>query len=732
MARRRRTPVAAQPAGAPSAPVAAEAPGTAPVAAILALAVALAPALGVPSELMLQDTLKSIVVSFSALGAAVVFFLARRRHPGSVRWHGVLCLPLLLLAYALGSMAWSHAYLGGVEAIRWFIFALLLWLGLNGLSPERLPWLAWGLHAGAVVASLWAALQFWVAFGLWPQGPNPASTFVNRNFFAEYVVCTLPFGALLLARTRQSSGTALAAASLALVVTAIFMTGTRAALLAMWLLLLLVLPFIGWRYRNELGLPAWGRGRAALAIGVFLGGVAVLGALPSGNPKILEEQRGTTALERGFGRTASISPTDSSLSIRKSMWAATLRVVADRPLTGVGAGAWEVQIPRYLPSGSQLETDYYVHNEALQMLAEYGLVGWVFLLALAAYLLWAAWRTLRDGGDAAARAEGAWRGVALASLLALMIVSNVGFPWRMAATGALFALALALLAASDARLGLRAPWSARLLPWRPAWTVPALGATGAGLALALYITHQAAEAEAKIVRATQLALTISRSGDWNHPRWSAAKAEMLGLVREGIAINPHYRKITPMVADELARWGDWKNATWIWESVLQSRPYVVALITNAARGYASTEQPQKALVLLERAKRLSPQAPAVASLEVILLSRLGRQREALEIARRVLAEGRWDFDLLTGAFLLGWTAGDIHLAERAMAIRVREFPDSQLDGWLQLGHLRATVSRDEQGALQAWRRALELAPPASRPRVLEGIPPAYRERLAGG
>ena len=80
-----------------------------------------------------------------------------------------------------------------------------IWLGLNTLSRDRVPMLAWGVHWGAVVASLWAALQFWVDFNYFPQGPNPASTFVNRNFFAEFAVCTLPFSGLLLARARRSS-----------------------------------------------------------------------------------------------------------------------------------------------------------------------------------------------------------------------------------------------------------------------------------------------------------------------------------------------------------------------------------------------------------------------------------------------------------------------------------------------------------------------------------------------
>ncbi len=291
MARKKRAPGQAAPAAAASA-----APARTPAAAVtgvaalpteitrddwtvglLALAVFLAPALGVPNEEMLQDTLKSIVVSFAALGAALLFFWHQRQRSEPLRWHAVMWLPLLLMAYALGSMAWSHTYLGAVEAIRWFVFSLLLWLGLNTLSRERLPLLAWGVHGGAVVASLWAVLQFLVDLRLFPQGPNPASTFVNRNFFAEFVVCTLPFSALLLARARQRGQIALLAISGGLVLVAILMTGTRSALTAMWLQLLVILPLILWRCRKQLAISQWDGGRRALAIGLLLATVGGVG-----------------------------------------------------------------------------------------------------------------------------------------------------------------------------------------------------------------------------------------------------------------------------------------------------------------------------------------------------------------------------------------------------------------------------------------------------------------------
>jgi O-antigen ligase len=146
------------------------------VVAVLATMMLLVPALGVPSELVLQDTLKSALVAFGTLIAALLLCHARLREPAGLVWHPVLWLPLLLLLWALGSIAWSHSYLAGVEAIRWALFAVLVWLGLNVLTLQRLPLLATGLHWGAVLASLWVALQFWFDLRWFPQLPPPASS----------------------------------------------------------------------------------------------------------------------------------------------------------------------------------------------------------------------------------------------------------------------------------------------------------------------------------------------------------------------------------------------------------------------------------------------------------------------------------------------------------------------------------------------------------------------------
>jgi O-antigen ligase len=699
---------------------------------ILALMMFVTPAIGVPNEMMLQDTLKSIVVSFAAVGAGLLFFWQQRNRRDGLRWHAVMWLPLALMFFALGSMIWSHTYLGGVEAIRWFVFSLLLWLGINTFSRQRTPYLFEGIHWGAVVCSLWTVLQFYFDFSYFPQGPNPASTFVNRNFFAEFVVCTFPFTAYLLAQAKTSSRITLLAFSLGFNIIALMMTGTRGALAAMWILVLLVLPVTAIFYRRQFNFNTWDSGKRILACGVLFATVITMGLIKSGNPKVIADRAYygdvTTPFDMAFKRTASISATDSSLGVRFIMWKATMVMIKANPITGVGAGAWEAMQPLYQVEGSQLETDYYVHNEILQLLAEYGLTGLLFLLALIGYLLSAAWKTLRNRSPEGL-AEAPVRAIALASLLAFLIVSNIGFPWRLAATGSLFALCLALLAASDARLSIRGSVAAARLSWKPAYSQVLAVAMMVCMALTVYISQQAAATENKIVTAVKLALTISNSGDVNNPKWDKTKREMLTLAKDGIAINTHYRKITPMVADELAKWGDWKNAVWVWESVVLSRPYVTAMMSNIARGYSQMGNNEKALEFLARCEKIQPKAVSVRSLKVILMSRSGKEKEAAILAQQYMNEGTVDFDLLSAAYVLGIRKSDFDMAIQGLTLRNKDWPASRQDGYLKMANIYLNQKKDDVKAAAAFKGALEATPEKDREALRKQIPPQLLAKL---
>lgn len=699
---------------------------------ILALMMFFAPAMGVPHEEMLQDTLKSIIVAFGALGAALLFFWQQRNRREGLRWHAVMWLPLMLMVYALISMIWSHTYLGGVEAVRWFVFSVLVWLALNTVSREKLPMLAMGIHCGAVITALWGALQFWFNLKYFPQGPNPASTFVNRNFLAEFMACTLPFSFYLIWRARRSAEVSLLAATLAFNMVVIMMTGTRSALAASIMAILVLVP-VAWVYREQLSFPRWSSATRILAIGVFLSTFVGLGLIKSNNLNVagqagVDKNAFQVMLWRSGSMTSGYEYQQGSFSIRLVMWKATVRMIQARPFSGVGAGAWEADIPLYQTEGSQLETDYYVHNEFLQLLAEYGLVGWVMLLWLLGYLSLSAWRTVRDRSPEG-KAEAPLRAMVLTSLLAFLIVSNAGFPWRLAATGAIFALSLGILAASDARLRIAGWGSTTRLAWQPAYSQGLAVASMMALALAAFISQQAAECESKIVKAVKMAMTISASNDFNNPKWDKSKAELLKLIKEGTDINPHYRKITPMVGDELARWGDWRNATWIWESVISSRPYVVAIMTNVARGYASMGNPEKALELLARAKKIQPKATSVLSLEVVLLSRTGKEPQALKLARESVNADLYDFDLINAAFVLAWRGGDFPLAIKAMETRMRGWPNTRAAGLIQLGNMYQTGMNDNARAVAAFREAVMATPPNERQAFLSQVPLQFRSQM---
>lgn len=590
----------------------------------------LVPALGVPSELMLQDTLKSALVAFGVLAAALLFFWQQRQRSAPLLWHGLVALPLLLMLYALASMAWSHTYLAAVEAVRWFVLGLLLWLGLNALR-RRDHWtlLAWGIHAGALMASVWAALQFWLDFSLFPQAAAPASTFANRNFFAEYAVCALPISVYLLASRRESRWLGLLALSVAFDLVALVMTGTRSALIAL-LVLVPVFALILIRYRQQFGFVRWSRLNQFLIPLVLAIGVVALGSLP---PKQARADADGSALQHSLMRAASMTEgtefTEGSFSTRLLMWKATARMLHANPLTGVGAGAWEVQIPLYQRVGESMETDYYAHNEVLQLLSEYGLpLGGLSLAVLLAYLLLSAAKTWSLQGSQ--REEAPLRATALASLIALLTVSSAGFPLRLASTGALFALCLGWLAASDARLGFQEPFFAAPLRWRPGWSRVMLACLLCLTFLAAYVTQQAAQAERNIVSAVKLAVRAAQSKPSDPMLSASQKEQMLQDIRNGIAINPHYRKLTSTVADILAIRGDWANAVWILESVAASRPNIANVWANIALANLQLGQGDRAQEALQQLRRLQPDAPRTRSLEALVLARTGHAAQAAD------------------------------------------------------------------------------------------------------
>ena len=700
---------------------------------ILVALMVLLPTMGAPMQvLLLQDTFKSALLVFATLTAAVLFFWPQRDRPTHVVWHQIMWLPGALMLYALASMAWSHAYLAGVEAVRWFVLGLLLVLGANTLTPLRMTHLAWGIHIGAVLGALWAGLQFWFDLRFFPQGPMPASTFGNRNFFAEYLVCTLPFSSLLLLRVRSKLTAALIVGSIGLNIVALMMVGARATLVGAALLGLLI-PAILMGCRSQFASGTWRWQHALGLVALLLASVVCLGAIDTGNAKLIEQGGRFDALDRAFSRTLSMARADEyntgSFSVRKTLWSISARMALDAPVLGVGAGAWEIHSPRYGQTPGLVEVDFFAHNEPLQLVAEYGIVGWGFLTGMLGYLVLAARRTWQDETPLG-RSEAPARALVLCSLLVLLLASGLGFPWHMAATGAMLALCISALAASDFRLN-RAGLAGKPLASRVACNASTVfKCVGLLLVPAIYVAWQAVAFEGRLLRAMDLSNSLTGIGAPGSPPWLAAKDEIVTLTREGLAIHPNNRKLSAVIAYRLARLGDWDNALWILETNIRSNPHVPALLAAAARGQMYKEKWVLAQHYIDRARQISPTAFELEALELLLWSYSGRAAEARARTEQMLRAGVVNQELFQAAYRLGLQDADRGLAILALEAAIRAWPASALDNFIKLGELyHAAGAGHEDHALAAYRSALRLAPPLTQAQVLSRIPPPYAGRL---
>jgi len=691
----------------------------------------LVPAVGVPSDLVVQDTLKSAIAALGILFAAFTYLWNQQRSPERLLWHGLVGLPLVLMLYALGSMLWSHAYLAGVEAIRWFLVALLMWLGINTFKADQLPRLMHGIHWGAAVASVWVALQFWFDLQLFPQAAAPSSTFINRNFFSEYVVCALPFSVWLLVSQKSTRWQIACATSISLMVVALLMTGTRSALLA----LILVVPallFIVWRYRHLLAFGEWQHAQMLTVIAILFFGTLGMAALPSGNTQINKESGGvTTPLQRSYQRAASAAKPDEyvtgSFSLRIVLWRATARLMMDRALTGVGAGAWEVEIPLYETPNTRFETDYYAHNEYLQFLSEYGLVvGGISMAFMLAYWLFYVGSTLRQ--PLPGEVQSPPRAFALASILSLFVVSGAGFPLHLAGCTALLPICLALVAREDALK------TEIMLPHHYRWTSTAkimgIATLGLCLMLAAFISAQAFRAEYHIVQALKLSAKLSKGADLDVNARAEMKFDLLHHLRTGIDINPHYRRLSALAAEPLSAQGDWHNAIWVLESVAGSRPHIAAIWEGLALAHSALGEHDAALHAVNEVKRLRPGTFETVGLEVRVLSQAGRDQQATELLEKHFNAGTFDVPMTEMGYAIGYKTRNWPLAIRSLELRNQMWPAQAADGHMRLGKIYMEPEiNDRTRALNAFREGRNAVPADQKENYREQVPEMFRDAM---
>lgn len=275
--------------------------------------------------------------------------------------------------------------------------------------------------------------------------------FINKNHFAFAAEMTLGLLLGLAAGGSLRRSKALIPVALAIPVwAALVLSNSRGGVLAM----LCQLMFLGAAFGASRA-PAPTRGRGPVrgnALGRAFSSaalrVALVGALLATAVVGMVWLGGDLFAERvaSVGEEATASDAgDPARAGRKQIWAATWEVFEERPVTGVGLGAYWVAVTRH-HRGSGALVPQEAHNDYLELLACGGIVGGVIVLTGLVVFARRARSALAEG-DSFRRAAALG---ALTGLVGVAVHSLVDFGLHVTVNALLF---VALAAAASARVG---------------------------------------------------------------------------------------------------------------------------------------------------------------------------------------------------------------------------------------------------------------------------------------
>jgi O-antigen ligase len=269
---------------------------------------------------------------------------------------------------------------------------------------------------------------------------SATGTYVNHNHYAGFLEMVIPFAvaralaALPRAGNHRAHGAAGKAALYfflaALLILAVVFSESRMGLIACVGSLAMMAAVMGLRGRR------FAAPQAAQNAGLILLLLAASAALMFWmGPEPVFSRFVALSEQQGPGAAGS----------RLAVWADTLRLIGERPLAGIGLGAFEAAYTKVQTVDVNARVDY-AHNDYLQVAAELGvpaaLLFWAMIFALAT-------RTVRASWIPANRARQAVALGATGALAALLLHSLTDFNLYIPANGLLFAVLLGLGSAQE-------------------------------------------------------------------------------------------------------------------------------------------------------------------------------------------------------------------------------------------------------------------------------------------
>ena len=362
-------------------------------------------------------------------------------------------------------------YVGRKELLRILIYAALFFAILNNLHRQEatqiisftLIFLAMGISLYAFYQFLTHSNRVWY-FPVRNMG-RASGTYISPNHLAGFLEMVLPLALAytLVGRNRMLTKIFLGYAALAIVV-GIVVSGSRGSWVACLLALSFLFAILLFQRAHRL--------RAGLLLLVLIG----CGAWAVSQTSLFHSRINQTVVG---GRV--------DMDVRMVLWKTALRMWRDHLWFGVGPGHYDHRYRAYRPSSVQLQPEY-AHNDYLNLLADWGIVGaMIILLALIALGVGIvkAWKHVRrsenEFGSSLSNKFAFVLGGTIA-LLALLIHAAVDFNLQIPAN-AILAVSLVALLSSHWRFATERYWFSTRLPGR-------LVTSGALLAAATYLGQQ--------------------------------------------------------------------------------------------------------------------------------------------------------------------------------------------------------------------------------------------------
>jgi O-antigen ligase len=449
---------------------------------------------------------------------------AWRRTPASL--HGAALATLPFLAYGAAQALWITPvpWLGWRDWLGWVQMAAVFWVVLNGVRTGRARTVLFaGLVALGVVAVGLAAYQQLRDPAWMPMGRRQSPQFFGRsggpfgipNSLAAFLNLLLP--AMIALAFRRGAGVlqrVICGYVALLFALGVFFTLSRGA----WLSLgaaLIVWPLLALHGGGR-------RWRWSLIVALLVAGTAAaiyLGA-----------SRARTRIDHLLRNQGEIS--------RAVMWRAGWKLVQDQPLLGTGAGSYGVLFERHRPERFG-DDPRWAHNDYLNTLSDYGIVGFLLSFGMAALFIARVGRRPFQAGTGADKPFFSLRAGLAVGLLAFALQLFVDFNLKIPALAQAAAIAAALVLAPSAAVqrprierDVRVPWIAAAvaavlvaaaIPWRvlPIYRAEALR-YGAAEQLEQLVRHPPQEGGAAPAIASareQLARAV-RIDPYNGHAWS--------------------------------------------------------------------------------------------------------------------------------------------------------------------------------------------------------------------